>query len=482
MKKNGSAPGQSSELSLLLLTELRDGPLQAAELKKRLEQSHAFAVEPGSLYQALSSLERRGLIEPSHRTASQPSANYHLTEHGLAILRRYATLAFNHREQIKPVINRGLRGGIMKLATWVVQLYPRAWRERYEEEMLAVLDEHRITIFTLLDLAFGALETRLDPYYRTERLFAFKSVHAATLAFFAALAAFLFLVVGNSGLLTQALLVPFDSQPIAPSRVFLLTLPIYAVCWSAMLIITFTTVKQHLATSLRTRVLLLAGYLVASPVFTLLLCPALFALHPVANMPVATGVAYVVWLFSGVLALISTLLLTIFACRQATITRKKRIWFFVILIDALLIGNALPELLSPSFGFWPRLVYLIIRLFQFALLTSFLLALIGNEKLAPSRRVLLVAADLTLVFMSVYLLLFLIGDVVLWTQHMSLWTEGTLLDLLPSGTLPMGFAGIGLFLSTLFAGAALHFMHLHFHKASASRQVVQELPPLEMRQ
>jgi len=31
---------------------------------------------------------------------------------------------------------------------WLLRLYPRAWRERYEEEMLAVLEEHKMTVAT----------------------------------------------------------------------------------------------------------------------------------------------------------------------------------------------------------------------------------------------------------------------------------------------------------------------------------------------
>ena len=54
----------------------------------------------------------------------------------------------------------------MKLIAWILHLYPRAWRERYESEMLALLEEHSITFFTGLDLLVGALDARIDPYYR----------------------------------------------------------------------------------------------------------------------------------------------------------------------------------------------------------------------------------------------------------------------------------------------------------------------------
>lgn len=58
----------------------------------------------------------------------------------------------------------------MKLLLVLLKLYPRAWRERYEEEMIALLEEHTITLFTLIDLFFGALDARLDSHYRTQRM------------------------------------------------------------------------------------------------------------------------------------------------------------------------------------------------------------------------------------------------------------------------------------------------------------------------
>ena len=65
----------------------------------------------------------------------------------------------------------------MRLFIWILKFYPRAWRTRYEAEMLALLEEHHITFLTVFDLLFGAFDAHLDPYYRSERmLFSFKSV------------------------------------------------------------------------------------------------------------------------------------------------------------------------------------------------------------------------------------------------------------------------------------------------------------------
>jgi hypothetical protein len=45
---------------------------------------------------------------------------------------------------------------------WLIRLYPRVWRERYEEEMLAVLEDHKITIATIFDLLIGAIDANLS--------------------------------------------------------------------------------------------------------------------------------------------------------------------------------------------------------------------------------------------------------------------------------------------------------------------------------
>jgi hypothetical protein len=59
----------------------------------------------------------------------------------------------------------------MQLALWLVALYPNRWRRRYEGEMLALLEQHHITVWTLLDLLFGMITARLDPQYRSEASF-----------------------------------------------------------------------------------------------------------------------------------------------------------------------------------------------------------------------------------------------------------------------------------------------------------------------
>lgn len=43
----------------------------------------------------------------------------------------------------------------------LLHLYPRAWRDRYGDEVASVLAEHRVTYWTALDLILGALDAHL---------------------------------------------------------------------------------------------------------------------------------------------------------------------------------------------------------------------------------------------------------------------------------------------------------------------------------
>lgn len=57
----------------------------------------------------------------------------------------------------------------MRLVIWMLRLYPPVWRGRYEAEMVALLEQHEMTLWTVLDLLMGALDARLDPHYRRSR-------------------------------------------------------------------------------------------------------------------------------------------------------------------------------------------------------------------------------------------------------------------------------------------------------------------------
>jgi hypothetical protein len=59
------------------------------------------------------------------------------------------------------------------LSSWVqrlLQLYPRAWRERYGDEVASVLADHHVTYWTLLDVLLGALDAHFHRELLPRRL------------------------------------------------------------------------------------------------------------------------------------------------------------------------------------------------------------------------------------------------------------------------------------------------------------------------
>jgi hypothetical protein len=58
----------------------------------------------------------------------------------------------------------------LRLARGALRLYPAAWRERYAEEMLHVLQQHRVTVWTVLDVLVGAFDAHLHPNLLPERV------------------------------------------------------------------------------------------------------------------------------------------------------------------------------------------------------------------------------------------------------------------------------------------------------------------------
>ena len=54
---------------------------------------------------------------------------------------------------------------------WLLYLYPQAWRARYEEEFLAVLEACPCSLWTLWDVCLGAIDARLHLETVTGRMF-----------------------------------------------------------------------------------------------------------------------------------------------------------------------------------------------------------------------------------------------------------------------------------------------------------------------
>jgi len=56
-----------------------------------------------------------------------------------------------------------------RTARRLVSLYPQAWRDRYREEFLALLEEGALSVADLFDVAFCAPYAWLRPQVHTER-------------------------------------------------------------------------------------------------------------------------------------------------------------------------------------------------------------------------------------------------------------------------------------------------------------------------
>ena len=173
-------------LPWILLAALESGPKDAVLLLSFIEQQTGVFCEPGTFYRWLALAQRHGWMQ---RAAGETTpALYALTDAGVAAL---------DRQRAPRPHPSGVKETIMQLVTWIVRLYPPAWRERYEEEMRALLELHTITLFTVIDLLFGALHARLDPHYRrtNPRLLRWR-IHSAGALLSVSLGTFFFAAMG----------------------------------------------------------------------------------------------------------------------------------------------------------------------------------------------------------------------------------------------------------------------------------------------
>ena len=179
MQHQHSALASLSRPASLLLVSLAQGPRQVIALQEAIEQAEGFPIEPGTLYRVLAYLEQRGWIE--HEEGEEHLRPYRITACGILALQNAeaSRQREQQQEQWSSVSHRG-KEHIMRLVIWVLHLYPPAWRERYEAEMVALLEQHDSTFWTVLDLLEGALDARLDPHYRrSNSLIAFRRLQTS---------------------------------------------------------------------------------------------------------------------------------------------------------------------------------------------------------------------------------------------------------------------------------------------------------------
>ncbi len=72
----------------------------------------------------------------------------------------------------------------------ILRCYPPSWRERYESEMTAVLEQHEVTFGTWFDLLRGAFDARLDSVCAGNRGSMIERVRRSEIAIFCSFVAF----------------------------------------------------------------------------------------------------------------------------------------------------------------------------------------------------------------------------------------------------------------------------------------------------
>jgi hypothetical protein len=105
----------------------------------------------------------------------------------------------------------------MKLGSWLVSFYPRAWRERYGDEFEILLEECLHSPLDVLDIFLGALDAHLEvPYETNWRLINMINKLRSTVLFvFAAYIAFIVAGFSLTGLVDDSQFIPLmRSNPI----------------------------------------------------------------------------------------------------------------------------------------------------------------------------------------------------------------------------------------------------------------------------
>jgi DNA-binding PadR family transcriptional regulator len=157
--------------AFLILDSLLEEPKTITALRQAVAQETGQVIKPTAFSLAVIRLERHGWI--TSENGAERVRLYRVTMSGIFALQKVEDLY--RRDQEEQEWNGwapDMLGGkeiIMRLVLWILRLYPLAWRERYETEMAALLEQHHLTLWTVLDLLVGVLDTRLDPHYRRER-------------------------------------------------------------------------------------------------------------------------------------------------------------------------------------------------------------------------------------------------------------------------------------------------------------------------
>ena len=148
MNQELSGFGRFAEPSLYILVSLSDGPKHGYAIMTDVEAISGLPLGPGTLYAALARLEQRGLIEALEPVDRRRP--YRLTGAG----RHDARSAARRAGRVRPDRPRAAQG--RRAMTTLLSLYPRAWRERYEDEFMALLEARPPDARDRIDIIRGA--------------------------------------------------------------------------------------------------------------------------------------------------------------------------------------------------------------------------------------------------------------------------------------------------------------------------------------
>jgi hypothetical protein len=164
-----------------------------------MAREYSTCVDPRALIKLLAQLHHRGWIE--RRQSENGDMFYQMTDEGERALLQQRVDIQKRSERIGSTgQNRLFEERYIRWVCWLLCWYPSAWRERYEQEMLALLEQHTITLLTLLDLWLGALDAHLKGgYYRVHLSFFFKDLQATVMLFIGAAALFFFVLPFRDG-------------------------------------------------------------------------------------------------------------------------------------------------------------------------------------------------------------------------------------------------------------------------------------------
>jgi hypothetical protein len=382
----------------------------------------------------------------------------------------------------------------MRHVTWILHLYPGAWRKRYEEEMVALLEQHTVTLATCFDLLLGALDARLDPSYKTEKaLFLFKDERMIATTFLCAYAIFLLTVYNWHHYIPLALsLTPFymnlgmlSTQAVMSPSVFVSSAGLTEVTSDSLLAVSdlvlqvtllasnlfFIAMLVKQAKKIGQKHFMLAAALCLVLFLTLPLVPLLGVSASMAafNNPSGSSLGHIaelyMWsfrlLWPHLALLISSLFIAMIRIREVmTVTRKQ--WLFLAAMFYLVLPVSrmlwlydsvqIPSSILPtsSLVLGTMLTYFP----SFAALGAMILAVANNEGSKRMWRVALIPATILSLVMLIKLVMTTITLSLVWSSMQRLilpWNAG--LSMLTLTTMiPVMFIAGGITLITLMRG------------------------------